>query len=297
MRVFSFFQFVLSGLFCFSVAYGQDVDLSELMESDKPKEDKPARTEGTFYATRIINGQSIEQLPSGILDLRISHRFGQINEGLYSLFGLDNASMRMGVDYGVTDHLMIGLGRSTFQKQLDAFFKYRILSQTVNDRVPISLSFSSTIMLNTLKWENPNRKNLFSSRLYYAHQLLIARKFSSATSLQIMPTVVHYNLVPSSNNPSDLLSIGIGGRQRITKRVSLNAEYYYQLPNSRFPNTRNSLSLGLDIETGGHVFQLHVTNSRGMTERTFINETVGRWDKGDLLFGFNISRVFSLKKK
>jgi hypothetical protein len=125
---------------------------------------------------------------------------------------------------------------------------------------------------------------------------LIARKFSSATSLQIMPTVVHYNLVPTANDPSDLFSIGIGGRQRITKRVSLNAEYYYQLPDSRFPNTRNSLSLGLDIETGGHVFQLHVTNSRGMTERSFINETVGSWDKGDLLFGFNISRVFSLKK-
>jgi len=296
MRIFSLFKLLISSLICLSLANGQDVDLSGLMESEKPKDANAERVEGAFYATRIINGQSIEQLPSGILDARISHRFGQINEGLYSLFGLDNASMRMGVDYGVTDNLMVGLGRSTFQKQLDAFFKYRILSQTVNDRMPISLSFSSTIMLNTLKWQNPNRKNYFSSRLYYAHQLLIARKFSSATSLQLMPTVVHYNLVSTANDPSDLFSIGIGGRQRITKRVSLNAEYYYQLPNSRFPNTRNSLSLGFDIETGGHVFQLHVTNSRGMTERSFINETVGRWDKGDLLFGFNISRVFSLKK-
>lgn len=297
MRVFSLFQLMLSSLFCFSVAYGQDVDLSQLMESEKPKDAKAESIEGTFYATRIINGQSIEHLSSGILDLRISHRFGQINEGLYSLFGLDNASMRMGVDYGVTDNLMVGLGRSTFQKQVDAFFKYRILSQTVNNSMPVSMSFSSTIMLNTLKWENPNRKNYFGSRLYYAHQLLIARKFTSATSLQIMPTLVHYNLVKTTADPSDLLSIGIGGRQRLSKRVSLNAEYYYQLPNSRFPNTRNSLSLGLDIETGGHVFQLHVTNSRGMTERTFINETIGKWDKGDLLFGFNISRVFSLKRK
>jgi hypothetical protein len=277
----------------------QDIDLNKLMVSDQKKDSSiPALVANTFYTTRIVNGHSIEQTAGGVLDFRISHRFGKINDGLYNLFGLDNATMRIGLDYGITDKLMIGVGRSSFQKQLDAFLKYRLLSQTENNGImPISMSFMSSIMINTLKWEFPNRKNYFTSRLYYAHQLLIARKFSKNTSLQLMPAIVHYNLVSNSDDPNDLFSIGIGGRQRITKRVSVNAEYYYQLPGSQFERTRNSLSLGIDIETGGHVFQLHVTNSTGMTERTFINETYGGWEKGDLLFGFNISRVFSLKKK
>ena len=290
---------LISFLLIAGYQYAQDVDLAQLMSADEQKDSsRKKKVEGAFYSTRIINGQSIEQLDAGILDFRISHRFGKINDGLYNLFGLDNASMRMGLDYGITNNLMIGLGRSTFQKQVDAFFKYRILSQTEQKGImPISMSWMSSVMVNTLKWENPDRKNYFTSRLYYAHQLLIARKFSKNTSLQIMPTLVHYNLVRTSKDPNDLFSIGIGGKQLIARRVSINAEYYYQLPGSQFDNTRNSLSLGFDIETGGHVFQLHVTNSQGMTERTFINETRGGWEKGDLLFGFNISRVFSLKKK
>lgn len=278
---------------------GQDIDLNKMMEDDQSKKNSGKQyTERTFLSTRLVNGHSIENLTPGILDFRISHRFGQLNSGFYQLFGLDNATMRMGLDYGVTRNLMIGAGRSTYQKQYDAFLKYKLLTQT-DDKggMPVSVSWMSSIMLNTLKWENPNRKNYFSSRLYYAHQLLIARKISEGTSIQIMPTMVHYNLVKSSNDPNDLFSIGIAAKQSITKRVSLNGEYYYQLPGSRFSGTRNSLSLGVDIETGGHVFQLHITNSPGMTERTFINETFGQWNKGDLLFGFNISRVFSFKKK
>jgi len=292
------YAFSCSLIFITHFLYAQEFDLAQMAAADQKKDSSKKMVENTFYATRIINGQSIEQLEPGILDFRISHRFGKINDGLYNLFGLDNATIRFGLDYGITDKLMIGVGRSSFQKQFDAFFKYRLLSQTEEDGLmPISMSFMSSVMINTLKWEFPNRKNYFTSRLYYAHQLLIARKFSKNTSLQLMPTIVHYNLVSNSDDPNDLFSIGLGGRQRITKRVSVNAEYYYQLPGARFERTRNSLSLGIDIETGGHVFQLHVTNSTGMTERTFINETYGGWEKGDLLFGFNISRVFSLKKK
>jgi hypothetical protein len=245
-----------------------------------------------------VNGHSVENLDPGILDLRISHRFGQLNGGAYQLFGLDNATMRMGLDYGITRSLMVGAGRSTYQKQFDAFLKYKILTQT-DDKggMPVSVSVMSSIMLNSLKWEYPERKNYFASRLYYAHQLLIARKFSEGTSIQIMPTLVHYNLAKKLEDKNDLFSIGIAGKQSITKRVSFNVEYYYQLPNYRLSGTHNALSVGLDIETGGHVFQLHVTNSPGMTERTFITETFGQWSKGDLLFGFNISRVFSLRKR
>jgi hypothetical protein len=286
-------------IFSSNAVIGQDIDLQKMLNEDDPKNLSDNKyVEGTFHSTRLINGQSIENLDAGILDFRIAHRFGKISDGLYNLFGLDNASMRMGLDYGLTDRLMIGLGRSTFQKQYDGFIKYKILSQSEDDQImPISLSVMSSMMIQTLRWENPNRDNLFSSRLYYAHQILLARKFSANTSIQIMPTLVHYNLVSKANQSNDLVSIGIGGRQKILKRVSLNAEYYYQLPSMQFTGTRNAFSLGFDIETGGHVFQLHVTNAQGMTERTFIHETDGRWDKGELLFGFNISRVFTLKKR
>jgi len=277
----------------------QDVDLDKMLQDEQKKEEssKINFTEATFKTTRLINGHSIENTGAGILDLKISHRFGQLNGGFYQLFGLDNASMRWGLDYGITRTLMVGFGRSTYQKQYDAFFKYKLLSQSTGKRnVPVSVSFMSSVMLNSMKWADPNRKNYFTSRLYFAHQVLVARKFSEATSLQIMPTLVHYNLVPKETDPNDIIAIGIGGRQKLTKRVSINAEYYYQLPGFKLEGTTNCLSVGFDIETGGHVFQLHFTNAPGMTERTFVSETYGKWSKGDLLFGFNISRVFTINK-
>lgn len=287
-------------MFCaFTHLKAQEVDLNKMLEEEQKKEDqnKISYTEATFKTTRLINGHSIENTGVGILDLKISHRFGQLNGGFYEFFGLDNASMRWGFDYGITPRLTVGFGRSTYQKQYDGFFKYKILRQSTGKRsMPLSISVVSSVMLNTLKWEDPARNNFFSSRLYYAHQLIFARKFSEATSLQLMPVMVHYNLVKNATDPNDLFAIGIGGRQKITKRVSINAEYYYQLPGYRFSNTTNSLSFGLDIETGGHVFQLHFTNSPGMTERTFVTETFGSWSKGDILFGFNISRVFTIKR-
>jgi hypothetical protein len=211
---------------------------------------------------------------------------------------LDNATMRMGGDYGITDYLMVGIGRSTYQKTYDAFFKLKILRQSKGKKnMPVTLSYVPTIALKTLKFDDPNKKNYFSSRLFYTHQLIVGRKFSESTSLQLMPTYIHRNLVQLTADPNDLLAIGIGGRQKLSKRVSLNVEYYYQLPGYKLTNSTNSLSLGFDIETGGHVFQLHFTNSQGMSERTFISETTGDWGKGDIYFGFNISRVFTIGKK
>ena len=215
------------------------------------------------------------------------------------MFGLDQATMRMGLDYGISNRLMVGIGRSTYQKQYDAFYKFKILRQSKGGRwsSPISISAASTVMLKTLKWEDPNRKNYYTSRLYFTHQLIIGRKFSEGTSIQLMPTYIHRNLVKYASESNELMAIGIGGRQKITKRISINAEYYYQVPNYRLTGTTNSLSLGFDIETGGHVFQLHFTNSRGMNERTFISETTGLWEKGDIYFGFNISRVFTVGRR
>ena len=252
----------------------------------------------TFKATRLINGHTVENVAAGVLDVKISHRFGKLNSGGYELFGLDNASMRMGLDYGITRYLMVGIGRSTFEKTYDAFFKLKLFRQSNGRRkMPFTISYVPTIALKTLKYEDPDRKNYYTSRLYFSHQLLIGRKFSEGTSLQLMPTYIHRNLVKYAAESNDLFAIGIGGRQKITRRVSINAEYYYQVPGYRLNGSSNSLSLGFDIETGGHVFQLHFTNSRGMNERTFISETTGLWEKGDIYFGFNISRVFTLSRK
>ena len=273
-------------------------DLMSLLEKEMaPPKDLTVYTTATFKTTRLINGHSVENVGKGVLDAKISHRFGNLNEGGYQLFGLDKATMRMGLDYGITRYLMVGFGRSTYQKTYDAFFKLKILRQSKGKRkMPITLSYIPTIALRTLKYEDPTLKNYYTSRLFYTHQLIIGRKFSEGTSLQLMPTFIHQNLVSLASEPNDMFTIGIGGRQKLTKRVSLNIEYYYQLPGYKLNGTSNSLSVGFDIETGGHVFQLHFTNSQGMNECTFISDTKGKWEKGDILFGFNISRVFTIGK-
>ena len=292
--------FSLGMLTCIAATAQDTTDIMSQLEKQVQAEEKN-NTEyatATFKTTRLINGHTVENVGKGVLDFKISHRFGKVNGGGYDLFGLDNATMRMDFDYGLTPRLMIGIGRSTFEKTYDAFFKYKILRQSRGvKRMPLTVSYVPTIALKTLKSLDTSRKNYYSSRLFYTQQLIIGRKFSEAFSLQLMPTYSHRNLVTLASEPNDLISIGIGGRQKITKRVSLNAEYYYQLPNYKLEGTTNSLSVGFDIETGGHVFQLHFTNSQGMSERTFINETRGKWGKGDIYFGFNISRVFTIGKR
>jgi len=273
-------------------------DLFKMMD----KEDKQAgklKTDyvtATFKTTRLVNGQSIENVGKGVLDVKISHRFGTLNSGAYQLFGLDNASNRIGVDYGITNRLMAGIGRSSFEKQYDAFGKLRLLRQSTGSvRMPVSISYVASVMLKTLN-SSDTFKTHYSDKLFFAHQLIIARKFSDYVSLQVAPTMVHYNIVSTHTVPNDLYSLGFGGRLRLSKRINLTAEYYYQLPGYRLPGTTNSLSLGLNIETGGHVFQFHISNSTGMTERTFINETTDKWGDGGIHFGFNISRVFTVVK-
>ncbi len=260
----------------------------------------------TFKATRLINGHSVENAAPGVLDFKISHRFGMVNKGTYELFGLDQATMRIGFDYGINKKLNIGIGRSTFQKQYDGFIKYKILQQSNGGKwsSPVTVSAVSTIMLKTLKSDNPVIKQYYNSRISYAHQLLLARKFNKNLSLQLMPSFVHYNLVQAITEPNDVFAMGIGGRIKLNKRISFNAEYYPVMPinatesgNYRLAGTKNSIAIGFDIETGGHVFQLHFTNSTGMTEKTFVTETTGNFFKGDIHFGFNVSRVFTVNNK
>ena len=279
------FVFIFLGA---SSLFAQD-DLFDLISDDN------AATEvrSTFKGTRVINGQSIELPSKRTLQFVIAHRFGTINSGAYELWGLDQAQMRMSLDYGVCDRLALGLARNSFQKTFEGSMKSKLIKQKLKNGSPVSVSSYHAMFLNSLHWQNPERENLFSSRLSYAHQIMIARKFNSSLSFQITPSFIHRNLVETETMNNDFFAIGYGGRYKLSKRVSINAEYFQQFnrPDEAFTN---SLSLGFDIETGGHVFQLHVTNSQGMFERSFIGETVGSWPQGDIYFGFNISRVFAL---
>jgi len=273
-------------------------DLMDLLNENAAPETN--FTTATFKSTRIMNGHSVERMPPGQLDFRISHRFGTVNSGAYEFFGLDQANIHFSLEYGIFDWMMIGIGRGTYEKTYDAFTKLTLLRQSSGARVmPVTVSFFTSAALRTTKWPDPDRTNYFSSRLAYTSQVLIARKISQGLSLQLTPTYVHRNLVATELDPNDLWAMGAGGRLKLSKRISLNAEYFYLVnaDNTYMSNpVYNPLSVGVDIETGGHVFQLILTNSLAMIEKGFIGETTGRWLNGDIHIGFNISRVFTLKK-
>jgi len=272
-------------------SFGQD--LMDELGGDEPTTDYAY---ATFKTSRVILNHSIQNIAPNEMLLIISHHFGALNMGAYNMFGLDQATIRIGLEYGVNRWLTVGAGRSSYKKMVDGFAKIQLLRQSSGKiNMPISLTYFTSMGINTLKWENPDRKNYFSSRLSYVHQLLIARKFSSAFSLQLMPTVVHRNLVSKVADQNDVFAMGAGGRLKLTQRLSVNAEYFYLLPGETADNFENTLSLGLDIETGGHVFQLFFTNATPINENAFITETTGDWFKGDIFFGFNITRTFSFK--
>jgi hypothetical protein len=272
-------------------------DLMDLL--DQESEEPVNYASATFKATRILNGHSIERMKEGQLDFRIHHRFGMLNSGAYNLWGLDQANIHFSLEYGVTDWLELGVGRGTYEKAFDGFAKASVLRQSTGARImPVSVTLFSSITLTSLKWADPERTNYFASRFSYTYQALIARKFNNRFSLQLSPTMVHRNLVATELDPNDLYALGAGGRVKLTNRISINAEYYYVVkPVHDYMSVpiTNPLCIGFDIETGGHVFQLIFTNSLAMIEKGFIGETTGRWDKGDIHFGFNISRAFTLK--
>lgn len=249
----------------------------------------------SFKTNRVINLHSVENTAKGVLDIKISHRFGFLNGGPYELWGLDQASIRIGGEYGISDRLMIGLGRSSFEKTYDGFLKWKVLRQSKGKKnMPITASLLATTAIKTLKFQDPDRDNLNSSRLYYTFQAILGRKFSESFSLQLSPTLVHRNLVATNAEANDVLALGIGSRMKLSKRTSVNFEYIYVLPDQLADGFTNSLSIGFDIETGGHVFQLHFTNSTSMIEKGFIAENTGNFFDGDIGFGFNVSRVFTV---
>ena len=250
----------------------------------------------TFKDTRIVNVQSNETPAEGVLHFVIAHRFGTLNSGIYDLWGLDNAQMRMALDYGITDRLAVGMARNTYQKTLEANVKARLLRQSTGpEAIPISVTWYSVAMANGLRVSEEDQPYPVSRRLSYVHQTVVARKMSEKLSLALVPSFVHRNFVEDSNDAHDLFLMGVGGRYKLGPRFSLNGEYHHFLTQTFGDAFSPSLSLGVDIETGGHVFQLHITNARGMFERSFLAEPAGSWADGDVYFGFNLSRVFTVK--
>lgn len=277
--------------------FAQDSSLLKMLDDSMASTKKPIPVTGTFKGTHIINIQSVEAPAKQVLMFWIMHRFGQLNDGGYQLFGLDNATMRFGFDYGITDRLSVGIGRSTFEKTFDGTVKYKLLRQTGDSHVPLTADLFGGIYYKTLKYDDKPYLNT-TYRTSYAAELLLARKFNRNLSIQLTPIFLHYNLVQTTGDKNNIFAMGFGGRIKLTRRTSLNAEYNY-LPTGQVNSmtVHSSLSLGFDIETGGHVFQLHVTNSQGMIDPVFISQTTGTWGKGNIFFGFNVSRAFNTVKK
>ncbi|WP_176328504.1 MULTISPECIES: DUF5777 family beta-barrel protein [Arenibacter] len=271
-------------------------DLTAILEQEAL--DTTFLVAGTFNGTRLLNGHSVETRKEGILEFLISHRFGRVNSGIDQFFGLDDSNIRFGLEYALNDRLTLAVGRSSFEKTYDAYAKYRLLQQKSGENpFPIGLTVLGTATAKTIKDYLPGQKPSFSERLTYTGQLLFARKFNQNLSVQFAPTFIHFNTAPESIDPNDIISLGLGARVKISKRVSVNGEYYYNINPFKSQELRNSIAFGVDIETGGHIFQLILTNSVSMIEKGFLAETAGDFLKGDIHFGFNISRAFQIKKK
>ena len=290
----------LSGIILTTVsAFAQDDLLKELNESEpKAKEYISA----TFKGTRLINFHTAETLTQGSLDFRISHRFGEVGSGSANLWGIDGpATLRLGLDYSLTDHLVIGIGRSSYQKYFDGFLKYKLVRQGIDGPKVSVVALGSVNVITdsdpTKELTGFDRYSHFYSRLAYLAQLLVARKFNARLSMQVVPSYIHYNMVTRSNDKNDVAALALMGRYKFTGSLALTAEYsatltHYAPDDDQY---KNVFSIGIDIETGGHVFQVFFTNAAAINEVQFIPFTSSSWGDQGCRLGFNISRIFEFK--
>ncbi len=270
-----------------------------LAELDKQMPKEPEYTTATFKSTRLVNGQTIETKGKGALEFIFAHRFGPISSGAYELYGLDQAYVRLGLEYGITDRLGAGFGRNSEDKTMDAYLRYKAIRQRSDGSgSPVTVTaFGIAAVKTSPKKEDATYDIQFEDRLSYTGQILVARKFNSVLSLQLVPTLVHKNTVDPAIEKNDQFAMGFGGRLKVTRSVALTTEYYYRVGVPTGNPYYNPLGFGVDIETGGHVFQLVMTNSRGLTERAYLTETNGDFFAGDISLGFNVTRTFQIKKQ
>ena len=280
---------------CSLAVQAQESDLFDVFEEDTKREVVYA----TFKGTQLINASTNETPGEGVLQFMMAHRFGSFNDDyLYNFFGLDNAQVRMQLDYGVTDRLNIGIGRSSFLKVADGFIKYQLLQQQQGTRtVPVSIALHSSTNYRNARYTDGIDHSM-SDRLSYMHQAIIARKWNRKLSTLVSPSVVHFNLVPAAQDPNTTAHISLGARYKISNRMALTGESTL-LSNREFSSGERyttPFALGVDIETGGHVFQLHISNTRAMNGPYWMARNPYIVSNGGLFLGFNISRVFTVKE-
>lgn len=255
-----------------------------------------------FKSLKIVNLESTKLAAKGDFYFIVAHRFGFVDKGFDDFFGLDNANTQLKFLYGVNDWLTVHIGRSGFQETYDLAAKYRLYAQKENG-FPVTIVGFNSVAINSELKEEDFPKLQFENRLSYVAQVLISRKFSEKLSLEIAPSVFHENtlrdLLDDNNalilpNPQDntQFAIGLGGRYKLTNRWSVNVDYAAHLNRASQSNYKNPLSIGVDLETGGHVFQMHFTNAQAMHETGYLGQTVGDWSDGKIAFGFNLVRVF-----
>lgn len=273
-------------------SFGQE-DLLSLVDNGEPEK---VYTSATFKGTRLINFHTIEGPGKRSLEYRISHHFGDFNTGGYNFWGLDGgATIRMGFEYSHDGRLVVGIGRNSLDKLFDGFLKYKLIRQS--NKTPFTLTLFSGIYYTSLKaTQGSTRYDFLSSRISYCHQVMIARKFNSSLSMQLTPAIVHFNMVDLSSQPNDVFIVGLLIRYKITKRQALTFEYGYRI-NDRSSGYYDAVGLGYELETGGHVFSMFLTNTAGMTEPQFFARTTARWQDWGIKLGFNISRSFWIKSK
>lgn len=289
-------------------------DLESAMAADST-DGLREEVEGTFKTTRIINSQSTETIHKHELDFKVDHRFGDIagaNGGAKSFFGLDNSTdIRIGFEYGITDHLNVGIARAkgaTRVSQLyEANMKYRLLRQTVDDKMPLSVTLYGSMVIPGVQADRENDNEAtsyrqFSDRLNFLGQLIIARKFGLNLSLAVHPTYIRRNTTAYYDGNNDLFALGVGGRLKVSRRMALVMDYVVPFRSAinkeRYADAItalfNPLGVGLEIETGGHVFNLNFTNATAIQEIQYIPETTTSWSNGQFRWGFTVSRRFSL---
>ena len=291
----SFFSLISIFILCFNLTAQESLD-----EILGPSSNSSYPVSSTFSSTRIINGHSVEMIPKNVGELRISHRFGPLENGFYDIFGLDQAQIRIGYDYGLNDNVMVGFGRSSYKKTYDIFSRFAILRQTSDNSVPLSIQYLFSASIETLKY---GKKIPFMQRLGQINQILIAKKMNNL-SVQITPSLMIHEYF--NYDKKIFTNLGVSARYLVGKRVAINLEYFHRLKhdndgsqafNDIFEMNYNSLGIGVDIETGGHVFQFHFSNSSAMNEQGFLFESDKSWGEGEICFGFNILREFSRSKK
>ncbi|NQX97834.1 MAG: hypothetical protein HRT73_08140 [Flavobacteriales bacterium] len=291
-----------------SLSLSAQDDLLDMLEAEVAEEAGPEKVIATFKGIKLINAQTIETTKKNTLEFRITHRFGDMDVfnkqnlglGKHTLYGLENASnIRFSFDYGVTDKLSIGVGRSKMNEHIDGNLKFRFLEQK-SGGIPISAAYYVSAALSAVA-TIPN--NEFANRMSYVHQLIIASKITRGISLELLPTIVHRNYVDQtilnpdngSVDENDLYALGFAGRFKVSKRMAFVVDYFLTFSEYRNDATGyyDALSVGIEIETGGHVFHINVSNSGGIIENDFIPSTQSDWGNGGYRLGFNISRVFS----